>query len=160
MTTRTISPASLDLRPLFALAILCTVALAPAPASSHTAASDANNSSLMAAVAEVPVVLTANSLNLVADQIIEVNYAMAYVLSAYVDLFSVEAIPQAAAAATAPAPQPVTVGESLALTLAYIPESLYETAAGTTDFLAAVEMAPIYVVTDALSDTLFKAGLY
>ena len=157
MKTRAKSIDSLDLRPVFALVMLCAVAFAPAPASSYTAASEASPS-LVAAVAEVPLVLSADSLNLVAGQIVEVNAALGDVLVAYLDLFSMEAIPQAAAAGTAPIRH--SSGESLALTLVHFPESLYETAGKTTDFLAAVEMAPVYVITDALSETLFKAGLY
>ncbi len=116
-----------------------------------------NSLSLVASAAMVPLVLSTDSLNLVADQILKVNVALESVLVAYLDLFSMEAIPQAAAGM---APAAHSSGESLALTLAHLPESLYETAGKTTDFLAAVEMAPLYVVTDALSETLFKAGLY
>lgn len=162
MKTRAKSIDSLDLRPVFALMMLCAVAFAPTPASSHTALLEASPS-LMAAVAEVPLVLSADSLNLVADQLNEVNVALAGVLSAYVELFSLDTIAQAAAATVAPMPAAVQeprAGESVALTLAYLPQSLYETAGKTTDFLAAVEMAPLYVITDSLSEALFKAGFY
>ena len=131
-----------------------------APMHSRAASSYVSGPSLVAAAATVPFVATADSLNILADQMNEVNDALLGVLSAYVALFSMEAIPHAAAAAKAPAPAPYSSGESLLATLAYLPESLYETAANTTDFLAAVEMAPVYVITDALSETLFEAGLY
>lgn len=122
-------------------------------------------SSLVASAAMVPMSATADSLNLIADQVIEINYAIAGVLSAYVDLFALDTIAQAAAATVAP---PVAhaqgsvagAGESLWTTLSYLPQSLYETAGDTTDFLAAVEMAPLHVITDGLSNALFKAGLY
>lgn len=116
--------------------------------------------SMAASAALVPILTTTDSLNLVADQIMEVNHALAYVLSSYIALFSFDYVPQAAAAATAAPAGPSVAGESLAATLAYLPESLYETAGKTTDFLAAVEMAPVYVITDALSSALFKAGIY
>lgn len=119
-------------------------------------------SSLVASVAMVPLSATTDSLNLIADQVNEVNYALASVLSAYVDLFSLDSVAQAAAATVVPpvASAHEAAGESLGTTLAYLPQSLYETAGNTTDFLAAVEMAPIYVITDRLSNALFKAGLY
>lgn len=119
-------------------------------------------SSLVASVAMVPLSATADSLNLIADQVSEVNSALASVLSAYVGLFSLDTVAQAAAAAVAPpvASAQETAGGSLGTTLAYLPQSLYETAGNATDFLAAVEMAPIYVITDGLSNALFKAGLY
>lgn len=44
--------------------------------------------------------------------------------------------------------------------LPYLPMSLYETMSKVTDALAAVEMAPIYVLTDALSEFLYQTGLY
>ena len=101
-------------------------------------------SSLVASAAMVPMSATADSLNLIADQVIEINYAIAGVLSAYVDLFALDTIAQAAAATVAP---PVAhaqgsvagAGESLWTTLSYLPQSLYETAGDTTDFLAAVD---------------------
>jgi hypothetical protein len=119
-------------------------------------------SALVASVAAVPLSVTADSLNLIADQITEVNYALGNVLSAYVGLFSSGAVAQAAVPEAVPpvASAQEPAGESLGMTLAYLPQSLYETAGDTTDFLAAVEMAPIHVITDRLSDALFKAGLY
>lgn len=53
----------------------------------------------------------------------------------------------------------VPVSELVAA-LPYMPVSFYETMSKVTDMLAAVEMAPIYVLTDALSEVLFQAGLY
>lgn len=114
---------------------------------------------MMAAAAMVPLSTATDSLNMLADQVTEINYALAHVFSAYVALFSFDA-PQAAAAATAPAAPSPVAGESLVATLAYLPESLHETMTGVTDMLAAVEMAPVYVITDALSEVLFQAGLY
>jgi len=114
---------------------------------------------MMAAAAMVPLSAAADSFNMLADQVIEINYALAHVVSAYVALFSFDA-PQAAAAATAPAASGPVAGESIVATLAYLPESLHETMTGVTDMLAAVEMAPVYVVTDVLSEALFQAGLY
>lgn len=143
------------------------VAAAPVPSAPQVAAvaqtPAVDNSSLLAAAAQIPVVATTDSLNLIADHIMEINYALADVLSSYVALFSIDA-PQTASAASAPAPMPVleaaSGGESVFMTLAYMPESLYETVGDATDFMAAVEMAPMYVISDALSDALFKAGLY
>lgn len=134
-------------------------AAAPAyPAPGMAPSQDA--SSLVAAVAMVPMTTTADSLNILADQIVEINYAVANVLSSYIALFTPD-IPHAAAAVTAlPSPEPVVQGESLAATLAYLPQSTYETMAGVTQALAAVEMAPVYVITQDLSDALYKAGLY
>lgn len=51
-------------------------------------------------------------------------------------------------------------GVSLMTTLSFLPLSLFETMSKVTDFMAAVEMAPIKIITDALSETLFQAGLY
>lgn len=157
MKTRTATLTPTDFRPVLALAILCAVAFSPAGASASVEAR-ASGSSLVAAAAAVPLMATADSLNILADQIIEVNSALVEVVLAYGAIFSVEPIPQVAAAAGAyPAP---VAKESLVATLAYLPESLYETAGKTTDFLSAVQMAPVYVITDALSETLFKAGVY
>lgn len=147
---------STDLRPVLALAILCVVALAPAGAGAAEPAG-APAPSLAAAVAEVPFVATTNSFNIIAGQIEQVNEALVDVASAYLALFALDAVPQAAAVGTANAS---AAGESLVMTLVYLPESLYETVGKTTDFLAAVEMAPMYVISDALSQALFDAGLY
>jgi hypothetical protein len=133
------------------------------PTVSMSSSYQPRGSSLVASVAMVPLSATTDSLNLIADQIVEVNYALASVLSAYVELFSMDTVAQAAAATVAPpvaSAQQVPAGESLGMTLAYLPQSLYETAGNTTDFLAAVEMAPVYVIVDGLSDALFKAGIY
>ena len=119
-------------------------------------------SALAASVAMVPMTAAANSINIVADQVLEVNYALAGVLSAYVDLFAIDAVAQAAAATLAPEPAyaRAPAGESLWATVSFLPQSLYETVGNATDFMAAVEMAPLHVITDGLSSALFKAGLY
>ncbi len=139
---------STDLRPVLALAPAGAGAAEPAGAPAP---------SLAAAVAEVPFVATTNSFNIIAGQIEQVNEALVDVASAYLALFALDAVPQAAAVGTANAS---AAGESLVMTLVYLPESLYETVGKTTDFLAAVEMAPMYVISDALSQALFDAGLY
>lgn len=48
----------------------------------------------------------------------------------------------------------------LTAALPYLPISFYETMSKVTDALAAVEMAPVYVLVDAFSEFLFQAGLY
>ncbi len=173
MNTQTLSTGSFNLRlKLFVAAVCCALTLVLVPAPAHAAGGSASfvhapvvapgpdNSSFLAAVAAVPFTLSADSLNLVADQVNEVNAALVDVVSSYAALFSLSGVPQAAAAATVPTTPTPIVGESLAATIAYMPQSLYETAGKTTDFLAAVEMAPLYVISDALSEALFKAGLY
>lgn len=148
-------PYSLDLRALFAVMLLGFVMFSPAQ--SYAGASE--GPALLAAAAEIPLEATADSITLVASQVDEVSAALADVATAYLSFFSLDEVPQAAAAALVPG-QSVTAGESLLMTLAYVPESLYETVGSATDFMAAVEMAPVYVITDALSETLFKAGIY
>lgn len=157
MKSKAISTPVVDLRPLFALAVLCMVALSPADTRAAGGA-EPYQDSLFVAAASVPFEATADSLNLIADQVSEINNAATEVAWAYADLFfSAPSVSQTATAAMAPAaPQ----GESVLMTLAYLPESLYETAGSATDFMAAVEMAPIYVITDALTETLYDAGLY
>ena len=44
--------------------------------------------------------------------------------------------------------------------MVYLPESLYETMVKTTDLMAAVEMAPVQVLADAMGDFLYENGLY
>lgn len=51
-------------------------------------------------------------------------------------------------------------GSEALLAIAYLPESLYETMAGATEFMAAVEMAPAQVIADGLADVLYEAGIY
>ncbi len=48
----------------------------------------------------------------------------------------------------------------LTAALPYLPISFYETMSKVTDALAAVEMAPVYMIVDAFSEFLFQAGLY
>lgn len=146
-----------DFRALMAVAVLGLVMLAPSQSLAST--QDAPQDSLLAAVAEVPFEATADSLNLIASSITEVNEALVGVASAYIGLFDIDQGVPVAAAAQAQMPA-VPQGESFITTLTYMPQSVYETVGGATDFMAAVEMAPMYVITDALSQTLFEAGLY
>ncbi len=61
---------------------------------------------------------------------------------------------------TVPGTTSVLPASQLVAALPYLPISFYETMTKVTSALAAVEMAPIYVITDALSEVLFQAGLY
>lgn len=69
-------------------------------------------------------------------------------------------VPVVSKTITVPGTTSMVPASELVASLVYLPESFYETMAKVTDMLAAVEMAPVYVITDALSDLLYRAGLY